>query len=75
MKCKHVEMYQHKYQLKTCKVLRVVNSLPQNKYPTNTCFYFIASMVFLESVDTSIYKVQFNNIQHADNNNIDQLKV
>ena len=45
-----------------------------NIQPT-LAFIFIASTVFLGSVDTSIYKVQFNNVQHADNNNKDQLKV
>ena len=45
-----------------------------NIQPT-PAFTFIVIMVFPGSVDTSIYKVQFNNVQYTDNNNVDQLKV
>ena len=41
-----------------------------NIQPT-LAFIFIVSTVFIGSVDTSIYKVLFNNIQHANNNDVD----
>lgn len=51
-----VERYSTQLLTETCKVSRLVKSLPQNNIQTTIAYIFIARKVFLESIDASISK-------------------